>query len=133
MNQSISRKYKRKTRRGIAALEFAMVLPIFLVLFSAACYLGVVGLRQVEIDVHARNKTWHKRFTATPPPFEFKSGDSGKVSDKASISVKSGTMFDKFNTTTSGEHILIGGTWDDNQVKWNKTNFPSQAPMNKLR
>ena len=133
MNRTPSRKYRLPTRRGIASLELAMVLPIFLVLFCAAFYLGVVGLQQIETDVLARNKTWHKRFDVKPPPFEFNRGDSGKVSDKTSLSVKSGTVFDKLNTTASGEHVLIGGTWDHRQVQWSSTNFPNQPPMNKLR
>ena len=110
-----------------------MVLPIFLVLFCAAFYLGVVALRQVEADVIARNKTWYKRFSVKPPPFEFKNGNAGRVSDKVSLGVKSGIpMFDKINTTASGEHILIGGTWDYTQVNWNKTDFPFKSPVNRL-
>lgn len=104
-------------RRGIATLEFAMALPILLLLMVGITWLGFSVIGQSEVLIEARNTTWKKRFeNASDKPLYFPilplyDQASDFVSQKASKTVNVSPIF-KVIPGPEASHTILAGSWD---------------------
>lgn len=129
------RRFDNTTRRGIATLEFAMALPILLLLMVGLVWLGFSVIGQSEVTVEARNMAWAKRFdNASNKPLVFPIDllvadnplypkEKDFVTEKATKKVKVSPVFDGIPGPESS-HTILAGSWDhqamafDKRVNW---------------
>ena len=110
-------------RRGIATLEFAMALPVLLLLMVAITWLGFSVIAQTEVLVEARNAAWKHRFenlSDKPLIFPLKvaipgmpqySQASDFVTETASKKVDVSPIFKLVPGPEAG-HTVLAGSWD---------------------
>jgi hypothetical protein len=105
------------TRRGIATLEFAMSLPILLLLMVAITWLGFSVIGQTEVLVQARNKAWKKRFdNKNDQPLHFPilpgyNQENDFVAETASKTIDVSPIFKVFPGPKAG-CVVLAGSWD---------------------
>jgi hypothetical protein len=105
----------------MATLEFAMALPVLLLLMVAITWLGFSVIGQTEVIIEAHNKTWTRRFeNASDKPLYFPilplyERDSDFVSEKASKTVDVSPIFKKVPGPQASDTILAG-SWDHNAM-----------------
>ena len=110
-------------RRGIATLEFAMALPVLLLLMVAITWLGFSVIGQSEVLVEARNAAWKRRFEnlsdkplvfplkVTIPGMPQYSQASDFVTETASKKVDVSPIF-KLAPGPKAGHTVLAGSWD---------------------
>jgi hypothetical protein len=125
---------KNRKQNGVADLEFAMVLPIFLILFCGIFYTFYAMLIQSDTEIKCRNTTWKKRNDShQSTPFQFSENTNDIVESKMTKSIKSGSFFDKFNLSANSQHLLYSGTWDYRLlIELKRTDDFKKEPINKL-
>jgi hypothetical protein len=119
-------------RRGIATLEFAMALPVLLLLMVAITWLGFSVIGQAEVLVQARNNAWKRRFEdVAQKPLMFPSGlgdiknpfypgDKDYVTETASKKVSVSNIFNRIPGPEASAMVLAG-SWDHAAMPFNKT------------
>jgi hypothetical protein len=119
-------------RRGLATLEFAMALPVLLLLVVGITWLGFSVIGQTEVLVESRNNAWEKRFEdASKRPLIFPlniptdfagetdytySEDDDFVTEKATKEIKVSPVFDWLSDPESS-HTILAGSWDHEAMK----------------
>ena len=101
-------------RRGIAPLEFVMVMPILVFLFCLILYACRCCMISSTGIVATRNAAWKERFRDIGNN-RFSLADAsafGKVTKKQSKPIKTGLYFDTMKHQATANTILITGTWD---------------------
>src|SRR4051812_35847546 len=118
-------------RRGIATLEFAMALPILLLLMVSITWLGFSVIGQAEVLVKARNATWKKRFDDNAKrPLMFPSGFNvlknpfysqaeDYVSETAKQKVDVSPVF-RLIPGPEASHTILAGSWDHRAMPFDK-------------
>jgi hypothetical protein len=120
-------KYRHNRRRGLATLEFAMSLPILLLLVVGIVWLGFAVAGQSQVTVEARNNAWRLRHggsadtpqsgkVAGEQPFVFLSNAS--ITEKADATVKVSPIYDSWSQPKSA-HTVLGGSWDFTSIDLN--------------
>jgi hypothetical protein len=115
-------RYVHALRRGSAALELVMVLPIILTFLFILIWLGLAEMTEVEVVGEARNAAWKKRHTG-PADDALRFERDGVVEENASRKVEFAPMFDRMAPAES-RHVLLAGSWDftqlplDDQPNW---------------
>ncbi len=112
------KKNKSSLYRGIAQLEFVMVLAVLVPLFLALLWSGMFGVALSNVTVSARHEVWRQRQEVRPRPFEFEDSSSGTISRSSSESIRLGTLFDGWATPKSTSSVLAG-SWDHRVIKLN--------------
>jgi hypothetical protein len=112
-------------RRGIATFEFAMALPILLLLMVAITWLGFSVIGQTEVLVEARNKAFEKRFenkSDAPLHFPILPGyDRGEdfVTETAKKTVNVSPIF-KMIPGPEAACTVLAGSWDHQAMKFDE-------------
>jgi hypothetical protein len=120
-----------KRRRGIATLEFAMALPILLLLMIGITWLAFSVIGQAEVLVQARNSAWRERFkNLSDKPLIFPSGlgsirnpayseEKDYVTKTVSKTVNVSPVFAGAPGPSASVRVLAG-SWDHNAMDMNK-------------
>ena len=116
--------YSMQFKRGIAQLEFVLVLVVLIPLFLALLWSGMFGVALSNITISVRHEAWRQRQEVLPRPFEFDDSNAGKISESSSASVELGSMFDDWATPKSTCSVF-GGSWDHRVIKLNE-NSPNR-------
>lgn len=74
-------------RRGVAAVEFVMVLPLLLLLFVGLVWTGRVSIARATTAVVARHDAWNARQGVRHGPFDFADTTSGIATASAERTV----------------------------------------------
>ena len=118
-------------RRGIATLEFAMALPVLLLLMVAITWLGFSVIGQAEVLITARNNTWKQRFDdKAKRPLMFPSGlsvaknpfystEADYVTEKATKKVDVSPIFNRV-PGPEASHTILAGSWDHRAMPFDK-------------
>ncbi len=112
-------------RRGIATLEFAMALPILLLLMVAITWLGFSVIGQSEVLIQARNQAWKKRFdNSADQPLHFPilpgyARDKDFVTETASKTIDVSPVFKVF-PGPQASFTVLAGSWDYRAMKLDK-------------
>lgn len=114
---------KHQSRRGIATLEFAMALPVLLLLMVGITWLGFSVIGEAEVLITARNKAWKQRFDdKAKRPLMFPSGlniaknpfystDADYVTAQDSKKVNVSPIFSRV-PGPDASHTILAGSWD---------------------
>lgn len=128
-NRSVYRR-NRPSSHGIATLEFAMALPILLLLMVGITWLGYSVIAQTETLVQAREKAWQRRFdnagqkplvfptvasTASNPLY---SSSSDYVTESATKKVDVSPVFNNA-AAPKASHTVLAGSWDHRTLDMN--------------
>ena len=115
-------------RRGIATLEFAMALPVLLLLMVAITWLGFSVITQTEVLVQARNNAWKRRFdNPSQRPLVFPAGlvvaknplysyTDDYVTEMVTKPVDVSPVF-KAAPAPKASHTILAGSWDHRAMK----------------
>jgi F0F1-type ATP synthase epsilon subunit len=118
-------------RRGIATLEFAMALPVLLLLMVAITWLGFSVIGQAEVLITARNNAWKQRFDdKAKRPLMFPSGvsvaknpfystEADYVTEKADKKVDVSPIFNRV-PGPEASHTILAGSWDHRAMPFDK-------------
>ena len=102
-------------KRGLAALEFVMVLPILVALLVLIFFVGHAGTDQLSLSNELHFQTWRGRVDSQPSdvaPCCFDEKDKvGKLEDRDQGVVKSGTIYDKWNHGTKSTATAYANSW----------------------
>jgi len=103
-----------RRRRGVATLEFAMTLPILMIVMVTVIWFGVAMFKQADVTVQARNQAWRARYKNPPgTPFRFRQASLVNGSAKREVGVS--PLFNGFGAANS-RHSVMAGAWDHRQV-----------------
>lgn len=111
----------RRTRRGIATLEFAMSLPVLLALFVTIVWLGASLVGQTEVTVAARHNAWKERTQVAQGsgnPLVFAA--DAPIQRDAETTVDISPIFAGMAPPKANAAIL-GGSWDHRQIDLNSS------------
>ncbi len=98
-----ARSASRRVRRGQALVEFALVLPIFLVVLSGILYFGFMLYSKMTV-INAAREGAHYGVTLDPKDAAF----STKIANQASAAATVGLDATKLTTTTAGLKVVNG-------------------------
>ncbi|HEX5472477.1 MAG TPA: TadE/TadG family type IV pilus assembly protein [Lacipirellulaceae bacterium] len=130
MRNILSHRRASIARRGIATLEFAMALPILLLLMVGITWLGFSVVTQTEVLVQAREKAWQKRFdNPKQQPLLFPAGlvvaknplysySDDYVTETATKAVDVSPIF-KAAPAPKATHTILSGSWDHRAMDMN--------------
>jgi hypothetical protein len=104
--------------RGVATLEFALSLPLLLVIFVGIVWLGFSVTVQSSVTAKARHKAWEQRFDSQGTPLLFLKDDF--VTEEATGKVEVSPLFDDWSKPESSHDVMAGG-WDHRNLKLDKT------------
>jgi hypothetical protein len=128
-NNSVTRR-NRFSSRGIATLEFAMALPILLLLMVGITWLGYSMIAQTQTLIEAREKAWQRRFdNAGQKPLIFPSGagtvknplysaSGDYVTETSTKRVDVSPVF-KAAAAPKAFHTVLAGSWDHRALDLN--------------
>jgi hypothetical protein len=117
----------------MATLEFAMALPILLLLIVGITWMGFIVVGRAEVLTLARAKAWNQRFDdKSKRPLTFPkmlafapnprySANADHATETVTKPVRVSPVFDRFATPTSS-HTILAGSWDHRAMPFNK--FP---------
>jgi hypothetical protein len=118
------------SRRGIAPIEFAMSLPILLLLIVGIVWLGYIVVGQSQVIVQARTNAWAHRFeNRSNAPLEFPTAigsaanplydaEKDHATERATKEVHVSKVYDHFATPKSS-HTVLAGSWDHRALPFN--------------
>lgn len=131
MTTQFTNSRERPSRRGIATLEFAMALPVLLLLMVGITWLGFSVIGQTQVLVTARNKAWKQRFDdKAKRPLMFPSGlsvaknpfystEADYVTEKATQKVQVSPIFNGV-PGPEASHTILAGSWDHRAMPFDK-------------
>lgn len=101
-------------RRGIAPLEFVMVMPILVFLFCLILYVCHSSIITSGVVVSTRNDAWKERYRDIGNNrFNLANASAfGKVTKEKKKPIKTGLYFDSMKHQATANTILITGSWD---------------------
>jgi hypothetical protein len=114
---------RANSRRGIAPIEFAMSLPILLLLIVGIVWLGFIIVGQSQVIVQARTNAWSHRFeNRSDAPLEFPTSigsganplydaEKDHATERVTKEVHVSRVYDHFATPKSS-HTVLAGSWD---------------------
>jgi|GEM_PF-3137097 len=117
-------------RRGIAQLEFVLVLVVLLPLFLALLWLGFAGSTYTMVISDARHQAWRERQITKSQPFEFDDAFQGRIEKERSETIDFVPMFDSWAQPKS-KHVVYAGAWGHPEIDLND-GFPNYVLMGKL-
>lgn len=118
-------------RSGIATLEFAMALPVLLLLMVGITWLGFSVIGQTQVLVTARNKAWKQRFDdKAKRPLMFPSGlsvaknpfystEADYATERATQKVQVSPIFNGV-PGPEASHTILAGSWDHRAMPLDK-------------
>lgn len=100
----------RQTRRGLASLEYAMALPILLIIFAAILSTAYIGLGREHAGVEVRYKAWKDREQqhTGKPLFFFPQDQALVVTKQRDVKI----YFTTRTIAAPASLALLGGCWD---------------------
>jgi hypothetical protein len=117
-------------RRGIAQLEFVLVLVVLIPLFLALLWLGFAGSTYTMVISDARHQAWRARQVMKSKPFDFDESAQGRIEKTRLERIHFIAMFDSWANPQS-KHIVYAGSWGHPQIDLNK-NYPNYELMSDL-
>ena len=115
------------SRRGLAAVEFVMVLPLVLFLLLGLLWAGGVAWRSGDVAVKARQEAWRRKAAAVHGPFDFADQSGGHVTATKESPVVVAAAVDGPFVPRSTHHDR-GGGWHHPAVDMDRTpNWKLQA------
>jgi len=115
----MTRRSTLKQTRGIAQLEFVLVLVVLLPLFLALLWSGMFGSALARVAVNTRHKVWRQRHETLSKAFEFDAPSTGKITQQDSLAIKLSPLFDTWAKPESTSSAF-GGAWDHRVIKLNE-------------
>jgi len=118
---------RHPSRRGVAEIEFVMVLPIVLLLLLVMLWTGAVAARSGEAAIRARHDAWRQRATAVHGPFDFGDTAGGRIETTVEVPVNVSPVVNGAFVPRS-THVVHGGAWSHTAVDMDQTpNWRLQA------
>ena len=125
-------------RRGLAPLEFAMVLPTLLALAMLAQWVALWGAAQVRTVAEARRAAYHQRYAQTaagewttepgePLLFPLPGSEPEFLAEEKTEPVRYAALFDSFPPARSVQPVL-GGAWDHRELPLDSPPHLTQIP-----
>jgi len=110
-------------RRGIAAVEFVMVVPLLLVLFVGLVWTGRLSIARATTAVEARHDAWNARQRVKHPHFDFGDTTSGIATASAEQTVA--VAWPAASAVPRAEVSVHGDPWGFRTLKLNRPpNWP---------
>ncbi len=110
-------------RRGIAAVEFVMVVPLLLLLFVGLVWTGRLSIARATTAVVARHDAWNARQRVKHPQFDFGDTTSGIATASAEQTVA--VAWPAASAAPRAEVSVHGDPWGFRTLKLNRPpNWP---------
>lgn len=110
-------------RRGIAAVEFVMVVPLLLLLFVGLVWTGRLSIARATTAVEARHDAWNARQGVRHPQFDFGDTTSGIATASAQQTVA--VAWPAASASPRAEASVHGDPWGFRTLKMNRPpNWP---------
>ena len=110
-------------RRGIAAVEFVMVVPLLLLLFVGLVWTGRVSIARATTAVEARHDAWNARPRVKHPQFDFGDTTSGIATASAEQTVA--VAWPAASASPRADASVHGDPWGFRTLKMNRPpNWP---------
>jgi hypothetical protein len=111
------------SRRGIAAVEFVMVVPLLLLLFVGLVWTGRLSIARATTAVEARHDAWNARQRVKHPQFDFSDTTSGIATASAEQTVA--VAWPAASAVPRAEVSVHGDPWGFRTLKLNRPpNWP---------
>jgi len=110
-------------RRGIAAVEFVMVVPLLLLLFVGLVWTGRLSIARATTAVEARRDAWNARQRVKHPQFDFSDTTSGIATASAEQTVA--VAWPAASASPRADASVHGDPWGFRTLKMNRPpNWP---------
>ena len=110
-------------RRGIAAVEFVMVVPLLLLLFVGLVWTGRLSIARATTAVEARHGAWNARQRVKHPQFDFSDTTSGIATASAEQTVA--VAWPAASASPRADASVHGDPWGFRTLKMNRPpNWP---------
>ncbi len=124
---------EKSCRRGVAPLEFVMILPLFVLFLTLMFYVADAAVVQLNLANRLRNDVWNVRNVPASEncqnqvaPLDFFQGTQGSLEARSEEDIKNGNFFDFWKHKASSNHQLFNGSWATNS---NDAKYPNESGL----